>query len=147
MEKKYRYVTRAVLASVAAVPAFVVSNAQADTIGWNTNRYSYTVYSPSYSNWGTSYNLGRVLNNLGLNYGYNYGWNNYGYNNWNNNYGYDYGYNYGYNNWNNYNGYNNLANDENYVYWNGNHYYRMNDGTYRIYRDGQWKPLTIIVIT
>ena len=142
MEKKYRYVTRAVLASVAAVPAFVVSNAQADTIGWNTNRYSYTVYSPSYSNWGTSYNLGRVLNNLGLNYGYNYGWNNYGYNNWNNNYGYDYGYNYGYNNWNNYNGYNNLANDENYVYWNGNHYYRMNDGTYRIYRDGQWKPLT-----
>ena len=142
MEKKYRYVTRAILASVAAVPAFVVSNAQADTIGWNTNRYSYTVYTPSYSNWSTSYNLGRILNNYGLNYGWNnYGYN-YGYNNWNNNYGYDYGYNYGYNNWNNYYGYNNLANDENYVYWNGNHYYRMSDGTYRIYRDGQWKPLT-----
>ncbi len=35
----------------------------------------------------------------------------------------------------------NLVN-ENYIYWNGNHYYRMNDGSYRIYRDGEWKPLT-----
>lgn len=47
---------------------------------------------------------------------------------------------YGYNYWNNYN---NLYSDENYIYWNGNHYcYRMNDdGSYRIYRNGQWKPL------
>ena len=117
MDKKYRYVTRAILASAVAVPVFAASNVQAESYSWNTSRYAYSYYTPSYSNYG--YN----------NYNYNYGYNNYDYY-------------YGYNNWNNYYGYNNLTRDENYIYWNGNHYYRMNDGTYRIYRNGQWQPLT-----
>ncbi len=33
-------------------------------------------------------------------------------------------------------------NDENYIYWNGNHYYRMSDGTCGS-TCGEWKPLTI----
>ena len=116
MDKKYRYVTRAILASAVAVPVFAASNVQAESYSWNTSRYIYSYYTPSYG-----YN----------NYNYNYGYNNY-----------NYGYNYGYNNWNNYYGYNNLTHDENYIYWNGNHYYRMSDGSYRIYRNGQWLPLT-----
>ena len=133
MDKKYRYVTRAILASAVAVPVFTASNVQAESYSWNTSRYAYSYYTPSYSNYG--YN----------NYDYYYGYYNYGYNNYDYYYGYNnynYGYNYGYNNWNNYYGYNNLTRDENYIYWNGNHYYRMNDGTYRIYRNGQWQPLT-----
>ena len=123
MDKKYRYVTRAILASAVAVPVFAASNVQAESYNWNTSRYVYSYYTPSYG-----YN----------NYNYNYGYNNYDYY-----YGYNnYGYNYGYNNWNNYYGYNNLTHDENYIYWNGNHYYRMSDGTYRIYRNGKWQPLT-----
>ena len=123
MDKKYRYVTRAILASAVAVPVFATSNVQAESYNWNTSRYVYSYYTPSYG-----YN----------NYNYNYGYNNYDYY-----YGYNnYGYNYGYNNWNNYYGYNNLTHDENYIYWNGNHYYRMSDGTYRIYRNGKWQPLT-----
>ena len=114
MDKKYRYVTRAILASAVAVPVFAASNVQAESYNWNTSRYVYSYYTPSYG-----YN----------NYDYYYGYNNYGYN-------------YGYNNWNNYYGYNNLTHDENYIYWNGNHYYRMSDGTYRIYRNGKWQPLT-----
>ena len=130
MEKKYRYVTRAILASAVAVPVFAASNVHAESYSWNTSRYIYSYYTPSYG-----------YNNFNNNYGYNnydyyYGYNNYGYNN------YNYGYNYGYNNWNNYYGYNNLTHDENYIYWNGNHYYRMSDGSYRIYRNGQWLPLT-----
>ena len=123
MDKKYRHVTRAILASAVAVPVFATSNVQAESYNWNTSRYVYSYYTPSYG-----YN----------NYNYNYGYNNYDYY-----YGYNnYGYNYGYNNWNNYYGYNNLTHDENYIYWNGNHYYRMSDGTYRIYRNGKWQPLT-----
>ena len=123
MDKKYRYVTRAILASAVSVPVFAASNVQAENYNWNTSRYVYSYYTPSYG-----YN----------NYNYNYGYNNYDYY-----YGYNnYGYNYGYNNWNNYYGYNNLTHDENYIYWNGNHYYRMSDGTYRIYRNGKWQPLT-----
>ena len=114
MDKKYRYVTRAILASAVAVPVFVASNVQAESYSWNTSRYIYSYYTPSYG-----YN----------NYNYNYGYNNYDYY-------------YGYNNWNNYYGYNNLTHDESYIYWNGNHYYRMSDGSYRIYRNGQWLPLT-----
>jgi hypothetical protein len=138
MDKKYRYVTRAILASAVAVPVFAASNVQAESYSWNTSRYAYSYYTPSYSNYG--------YNNYNYNYGYNnydyyYGYNNYNYGNYGYNYG-NYGYNYGYNNWNNYYGYNNLTRDENYIYWNGNHYYRMNDGTYRIYRNGQWQPLT-----
>ena len=130
MDKKYRYVTRAILASAVAVPVFAASNVHAESYSWNTSRYIYSYYTPSYG-----------YNNFNNNYGYNnydyyYGYNNYGYNN------YNYGYNYGYNNWNNYYGYNNLTHDENYIYWNGNHYYRMSDGSYRIYRNGQWLPLT-----
>ena len=138
MDKKYRYVTRAILASAVAVPVFAASNVQAESYSWNSSRYAYSYYTPSYSNYG--------YNNYNYNYGYNnydyyYGYNNYNYGNYGYNYG-NYGYNYGYNNWNNYYGYNNLTRDENYIYWNGNHYYRMNDGTYRIYRNGQWQPLT-----
>ncbi len=53
-------------------------------------------------------------------------------NNWNNYYGYGIvGNYYGYNYWN-------IITTTllaiNYIYWNGNHYYRMNDGSYRIYR-------------
>ena len=100
----------------------------------------YNNYSYGYNNYGYGYGYGYNNYYLGSNiwdYFYpNYNYNNYGYNY--NNYGYNYN-NYGYNGWNNYN---NLVNDENYIYWNGNHYYRMNDGSYRIYRDGEWKPLT-----
>ena len=127
------------------------------TSNYTVRSYGYNSYYPSY-NYGygsyyPSYNYGYGSYYPSYNYGYgsyypsyNYGYGsyypsyNYGYNNWNNYYGYDNSSNYyGYNYWNNYN---NLASDENYIYWNGNHYYRMNDGSYRIYRDGQWKPLT-----
>ena len=130
MDKKYRYVTRAILASAVAVPVFAASNVHAESYSWNTSRYIYSYYTPSYGYNNFNYNNGYN------NYDYYYGYNNYGYNN------YNYGYNYGYNNWNNYYGYNNLTHDENYIYWNGNHYYRMSDGSYRIYRNGQWLPLT-----
>ena len=61
MDKKYRYVTRAILASAVAVPVFAASNVQAESYSWNTSRYAYSYYTPSYSNYG--YN----------NYNYNYG--------------------------------------------------------------------------
>ncbi|KXU07667.1 CAP domain-containing protein [Streptococcus oralis] len=141
------------------------SNRSSRNAAYNSVRnYSYNSYYPSYNygynNWNYSYGYNNWNNNGYNNWNYNYGynnWNNNGYNNWNYNYGYNnwnnngynnWNYDYGYNNWNNnygYNGwnnYNNLANDENYIYWNGNHYYRMSDGSYRIYRDGEWKPLT-----
>ena len=116
------------------------------TSNYTVRSYGYNSYYPSY-NYGygsyyPSYNYGYGSYYPSYNYGYGsyYPSYNYGYNNWNNYYGYDNSSNYyGYNYWNNYN---NLASDENYIYWNGNHYYRMNDGSYRIYRDGQWKPLT-----
>ena len=64
MDKKYRYVTRAILASAVAVPVFAASNVQAESYNWNTSRYIYSYYTPSYG-----YN----------NYNYNYGYNNYDY--------------------------------------------------------------------
>ena len=160
MDKKFRFVTRSVLAAAVIIPVLAANNAQAAEYGYN-NRYQ-----PGYNYWNTntrttrtSRNTNRTRNNYSYNnYGYNYNNYGYGYNNYNygyNNYYYGYNnYNYGYNNYNygynnyypgynnwNYN-YNNLENDDNYIYWNGNHYYRMSDGTYRIYRDGAWKPLT-----
>ncbi|KXT78361.1 Choline binding protein A [Streptococcus sp. DD11] len=133
--------------------------------------YNYNRYQPGYNYWNTGYNnrynsYSNYYNGYNrLNYGYNnwYGYDNYynnnwgygynGYNNWN--YGYNngwYGYNNGWNGYNNgwnnydysydrYNNYNSLSNDPNYTYWNGNHYYRMNDGSYRIYRNGSWVAL------
>lgn len=76
-------------------------------------------------------------------YGYGY-YNHYqpGYDYWN---GYFTHYTNYYNNWgrNDYNnGYNRLTTDPNYTYWNGNHYYRMSDGSYRIYHNGQWVPVS-----
>ena len=116
------------------------------TSNYTVSSYGYNSYYPSYDygygSYYPSYNYGYGSYYPSYNYGYGsyYPSYNYGYNNWNNYYGYDNSSNYyGYNYWNNYN---NLASDENYIYWNGNHYYRMNDGSYRIYRDGQWKPLT-----
>ena len=116
------------------------------TSNYTVSSYGYNSYYPSYDygygSYYPSYNYGYGSYYPSYNYGYGsyYPSYNYGYNNWNNYYGYDNSSNYyGYNYWNNYN---NIANDENYIYWNGNHYYRMNDGSYRIYRDGQWKPLT-----
>ena len=166
MKKKYTYLTASVLTAVTMLPTFAPSEAHA-AYNWNgnnsyytrtsrrsSNRTSnrttanrsrtsnYTVRSYGYNSYYPSYNYG--YNNYYPSYNYGYGSYypsyNYGYNNWSNYYGYDNSSNYyGYNYWNNYN---NLASDENYIYWNGNHYYRMNDGSYRIYRNGQWKPLT-----
>ena len=133
MDRKYRVVSRAILATAMIVPAFIATKVAAENRGWNTSPYRSNYYNYGYNNWN-GYN--------GYNsWTYSYG---YGYPNWN----YYYGYNYGYPSWNNYYGYNgwnygySLENDVNYIYWNGNHYYRMSDGTYRIYRNGEWKPLT-----
>ncbi|WP_049537783.1 CAP domain-containing protein [Streptococcus pseudopneumoniae] len=159
MKKKYTYLTASVLTAVTMLPTFAPSEAHA-AYNWNGNNSYYTRTSRRSSNRTsnrTTANRGRTSNYTVRSYGYNsyypsynYGYNsyypsynygygsyypsyNYGYNNWNNYYGYDNSSNYyGYNYWNDYN---NLASDENYIYWNGNHYYR-------IYRDGQWKPLT-----
>lgn len=166
MKKKYTYLTASVLTAVTMLPTFAPSEAHA-AYNWNgnnsyytrtsrrsSNRTSnrttanrsrtsnYTVRSYGYNSYYPSYNYGYNSYYPSYNYGYGsyYPSYNYGYNNWNNYYGYNNSSNYyGYNYWNNYN---NLASDENYIYWNGNHYYRMNDGSYRIYRNGQWKPLT-----
>ena len=155
MKKKYTYLTASVLTAVTMLPTFAPSEAHA-AYNWNGNNSYYTRTSRRSSNRTsnrTTANRSRTSNYTVRSYGYNsyypsynYGYNsyypsyNYGYNNWNNYYGYDNSSNYyGYNYWNNYN---NLASDENYIYWNGNHYYRMNAGSYRIYRNGQWKPLT-----
>ena len=161
MNNRFRLLSRSVVAAAAIIPAIaLVNNAQAQDYGYGYNYYQpgynywnggYNNYNYGYNNYNyrnnrnyryNNYNYGYNNYNYGYNYGYNgynynYGYNNYypGYNNWN----YNYSNNYGYNGWNNYN---NLANDENYIYWNGNHYYRMTDGSYRIYRDGEWKPLT-----
>lgn len=169
MNNRFRLLSRSVVAAAAIIPAIALANnAQAQDYGYNYYQPGYNYWNGGYNNYNYGYNNYNYRNNLNYrynnyNYGYNnynYGYNNYnyGYNNYNygyNGYNYDYGYNnyypgynnwnynysnnYGYNGWNNYN---NLANDENYIYWNGNHYYRMTDGSYRIYRDGEWKPLT-----
>ena len=169
MSKRLRFLSCSVLAAAAVIPAFSGNSVQAADYYGYSSRYS-NLYQPGVNYWNTGFTSRRntVTNNrtsrhsnrrsnrynnysYGYNnygYGYGYGYNNYylGSNIWDyfypnynyNNYGYNYN-NYGYNGWNNYN---NLVNDENYIYWNGNHYYRMNDGSYRIYRDGEWKPLT-----
>lgn len=130
MERNYRMLSRSILAMAVIAPAFIATKVAADNRGWNTNFYNTNYYGYGYNNWD-GYN--------GYNsWTYGYG---YGYPSWNYYYGYN-DYNYNYNNWNNYYGYNNLVRDKNYIYWNGNHYYRMSDGTYRIYRNGEWKPLT-----
>ena len=169
MSKHLRFLSCSVLAAAAVIPAFSGNTVQAADYYGYSSRYS-NLYQPGVNYWNTGFTSRRNTvtnsrtsrhssrrnsryniysygyNNYG--YGYGYGYNNYylGSNIWDyfypnynyNNYGYNYN-NYGYNGWNNYN---NLVNDENYIYWNGNHYYRMNDGSYRIYRDGEWKPLT-----
>ncbi len=169
MSKHLRFLSCSVLAAAAVIPAFSGNTVQAADYYGYSSRYS-NLYQPGVNYWNTGFtsrrntvtnsrtsrhssrrnsrynNYSYGYNNYG--YGYGYGYNNYylGSNIWDyfypnynyNNYGYNYN-NYGYNGWNNYN---NLVNDENYIYWNGNHYYRMNDGSYRIYRDGEWKPLT-----
>ena len=169
MSKRLRFLSCSVLAAAAVIPAFSGNTVQAADYYGYSSRYS-NLYQPGVNYWNTGFtsrrntvtnsrtsrhssrrnsrynNYSYGYNNYG--YGYGYGYNNYylGSNIWDyfypnynyNNYGYNYN-NYGYNGWNNYN---NLVNDENYIYWNGNHYYRMNDGSYRIYRDGEWKPLT-----
>ncbi len=161
MNNRFRLLSRSVMAAAALIPAIAAANnVEAQDYGYGYNYYQpgynywnggYNNYNYGYNNYNyrnnrnyryNNYNYGYNNYNYGYNYGYNgynynYGYNNYypGYNNWN----YNYSNNYGYNGWNNYN---NLANDENYIYWNGNHYYRMTDGSYRIYRDGEWKPLT-----
>ena len=162
MSKRLRFLSCSVLAAAAVIPAFSGNTVQAADYYGYSSRYS-NLYQPGVNYWNTGFtsrrntvtnrrtsrhssrrdsrynNYSYGYNNYG--YGYGYGYNNYylGSNIWDYfypNYNYN---NYGYNGWNNYN---NLVNDENYIYWNGNHYYRMNDGSYRIYRDGEWKPLT-----
>lgn len=61
----------------------------------------------------------------------------YDFDDWDDDYDYwDYSYNY-------LNRYNYRQPDSGrYFYWNGSYYYRMSDGSYYIYRDGEWKPLT-----
>ncbi|KXT79679.1 Choline binding protein A [Streptococcus oralis] len=166
MKRKYRYLTSSVLATVALLPATALTTtSQADESSWyGYNNYSYGYY-PSYSNWNYGYNnysYGYYPSYPNWNYGYNnysygyypsypnwnYGYNNYSYGyypsypNWNYGYNnYSYGYYPSYPSYNDWNGYNNLSNDANYLYWNGNHYYRMNDGSYRIYRNGSWVAL------
>ena len=162
MSKRLRFLSCSVLAAAAVIPAFSGNTVQAADYYGYSSRYS-NLYQPGVNYWNTGFtsrrntvtnrrtsrhssrrnsrynNYSYGYNNYG--YGYGYGYNNYylGSNIWDYfypNYNYN---NYGYNGWNNYN---NLVNDENYIYWNGNHYYHMNDGSYRIYRDGEWKPLT-----
>lgn len=142
MNRCLRFVTRSVLATAAMIPVLVANDVQAQSYGYSYyNHYQlgydywngyFTHYTNYYNNWGYGYsNWNNYYNNW--NYGYN-NWGNY-YNNWN----------YSYNNWgrNDYNnGYNRLTTDPNYTYWNGNHYYRMSDGSYRIYRNGQWVPVS-----
>lgn len=142
MNRCLRFVTRSVLATAAMIPVLVANDVQAQSYGYGYyNHYQpgydywngyFTHYTNYYNNWGHGYNnWNNYYNNW--NYGYN-NWGNY-YNNWN----------YSYNNWgrNDYNnGYNRLTTDPNYTYWNGNHYYRMSDGSYRIYRNGQWVPVS-----
>jgi len=158
MSKHLRFLSCSVLAAAAVIPAFSGNTVQAADYYGYSSRYS-NLYQPGVNYWNTGFTSRRntVTNSRTSRHSsrrnsrynnYSYGYNNYylGSNIWDyfypnynyNNYGYNYN-NYGYNGWNNYN---NLVNDENYIYWNGNHYYRMNDGSYRIYRDGEWKPLT-----
>lgn len=142
MNRCLRFVTRSVLATAAMIPVLVANDVQAQSYGYGY----YNHYQPGYDYWnGYFTHYTNYYNNWG--YGYN-NWNNY-YNNWNyvyNNWGNYYNnWNYSYNNWgrNDYNnGYNRLTTDPNYTYWNGNHYYRMSDGSYRIYRNGQWVPVS-----
>lgn len=113
-----------------------------------------TLYTPSLTNFSRNYSS---FGNYGLNTFSRY--NAYNYNNWNvlSNYGYtnrnnNSRNNYGYTNWNSYS--NNLyglnmwnllgglSANSNYIYRDGNYYYRMNDGTYRVYRNGQWVSTT-----
>ena len=159
MNKKYTYLAGSILAVATMLPAFTPSEAHAASNGYSNNRYYtsssrrsssrntnrstsnrnrryyYTLSNYGYNNYSPSYNYGYEsyypsYNNLGFN----------NYNNWTTGYYPRYTY---WHNWDNYwNNYFNLTKDENYLYWNGNHYYRMNDGSYRIYRDGEWKPLT-----
>ena len=142
MNRCLRFVTRSVLATAAMIPVLVANDVQAQSYGYGY----YNHYQPGYEYWNWYFtHYTNYYNNWG--YGYN-NWNNY-YNNWNygyNNWGNYYNnWNYSYNNWgrNDYNnGYNRLTTDPNYTYWNGNHYYRMSDGSYRIYRNGQWVPVS-----
>ena len=170
MNKKYTYLAGSILAVATMLPAFTPSEAHAASNGYSNNRYYtsssrrsssrntnrstsnrnrryyYTLSNYGYNNYSPSYNYG--YNNYSPSYNYGYesyypSYNNLGFNNYNNwTTGYYPRYTY-WHNWDNYwNNYFNLTKDENYLYWNGNHYYRMNDGSYRIYRDGEWKPLT-----
>ena len=170
MNKKYTYLAGSILAVATMLPAFTPSEAHAASNGYSNNRYYtsssrrsssrntnrstsnrnrryyYTLSNYGYNNYSPSYNYG--YNNYSPSYNYGYesyypSYNNWGFNNYNNwTTGYYPRYTY-WHNWDNYwNNYFNLTKDENYLYWNGNHYYRMNDGSYRIYRDGEWKPLT-----
>lgn len=159
MNKKYTYLAGSILAVATMLPAFTPSEAHAASNGYSNNRY-YTSSSRRSSSRNTNRSTSNrnrrsyyTLSNYGYNNyspSYNYGYesyypsyNNWGFNNYNNwTTGYYPRYTY-WHNWDNYwNNYFNLTKDENYLYWNGNHYYRMNDGSYRIYRDGEWKPLT-----
>ena len=130
MDRKYRVVSRAILATAMIVPAFIATKVAAENRGWNTYSYGANYYNYAYNNWN-GYN------------GYNSWTYSYGYPNWNYYYGYNYGYNnyypnynYGYNNYNP--GYNNYNESGTYRYSNGYLYYILSDGSYYVNYNGRW---------
>jgi len=66
MYRKYRVMSRAILATAMIVPAFIATKVTAENRGWNTSSYPSNYYNYGYNNWN----------------GYN------GYNSWTYSYGY-----------------------------------------------------------
>ncbi|KXT88139.1 CAP domain-containing protein [Streptococcus oralis] len=116
MNRKYGLLAGAVLASAIAASASVAPTVHADHRWDFRHNWDYDFDDWDYDYWDYDY--------------WDYDYWDYGYNYWNRNYNY----------WNRYNY--RQPNNGRYFYWNGHYYYRMSDGSYRIYRDGEWKPLT-----
>ena len=68
MDRKYRVVSRAILATAMIVPAFIATKVAAENRGWNTSSYRSNYYNYAYNNWN-SYN---GYNPWTYSYGYGY---------------------------------------------------------------------------
>ena len=51
MDRKYRVVSRAILATAMIVPAFIATKVAAENRGWNTSSYRSNYYNYGYNNW------------------------------------------------------------------------------------------------
>ena len=49
MDRKYRVVSRAILATAMIVPAFIATKVAAENRGWNTSPYRSNYYNYGYS--------------------------------------------------------------------------------------------------